>query len=80
MRKQNSYKFTWHKNEKYGKPITRETWVYTTGGRQAAVNIFMQVCGNLKKNTIELVEEHTKQGIESFTPEVIKQNGRYMAI
>lgn len=80
MRKQNSYKFVWHKNEKYGSPITRETWVFTAGGRQAAVNIFMQACGNLKKNTLERAEEYTLQGMEYFTPEVVKQNGRYVAV
>lgn len=79
--KQNSYKFIWHKNEKYNKPITRETWIYTNGGKQAAVNIFMQIYGNLKKNTIEQVEEYSKQGMNCFTPKVIKnQNGRYVAI
>ena len=80
MKRQNSYKFVWHKNEKYGSPITRETWVFTAGGRQAAVNIFMQACGNLKKNTIERAEEYTRQGMEFFTPEVVKQNGRYVAV
>lgn len=80
MKQQNSYKFIWHKNEKYGKPITRETWIDTAGGRQAAVNIFMQTFGNLKKNTIERAEEYTRQGMEIFTPEVIKQNGRYIAV
>ncbi|MCM1324304.1 MAG: hypothetical protein NC218_09085 [Acetobacter sp.] len=80
MRKQNSYKFVWHKNEKYGEPITRETWIFTAGGRQAAVNIFMQACGNLKKNTIERAEEYTTKGMEFFTPEVVKQNGRYVAV
>lgn len=80
MKRQNSYKFVWHKNEKYGSPITRETWVFTAGGRQAAVNIFMQACGNLRKNTIERTEEYTRQGMEFFTPEVVKQNGRYVAV
>lgn len=80
MKRQNSYKFVWHKNEKYGSPITRETWVFTAGGRQAAVNIFMQACGNLRKNTIERAEEYTRQGMEFFTPEVVKQNGRYVAV
>lgn len=80
MKGQNSYKFIWHKNEKYSEPITRETWVHTANGRQAAVNIFMQICGNLRKNTIEQAEEYTKQGMELFTPEVIKQNGRYIAV
>ncbi len=77
--KENSYKFIWHKNEKYGKPIVRETWIRTTGGRQAAINFFMQVHGNLKKNTIEKAEEYTRQGTESFTPEVIKVGGRWIA-
>lgn len=80
MKRQNSYKFVWHKNEKYDSPITRETWVFTAGGRQAAVNIFMQACGNLRKNTIERAEEYTRQGMEFFTPEVVKQNGRYVAV
>lgn len=80
MRNQNSYKFIWHKNEKYGESITRETWIYTTGGQTAAVNIFMQTFGNLKKNTIEQAEEYTKNGMELFTPETIKKNGRYIAI
>lgn len=80
MRKQNSYKFIWYKNEKYGKPIIRETWIKTNSGRQAAVNIFMQTFGNLKKNTIERAEEYTNQGMEFFIPEVAKQNGRYVAV
>lgn len=80
MKRQNSYKFVWHKNEKYGSPITRETWISTAGGHQAAVNIFMQAFGNLRKNTIERAEEYTLKGMEFFTPEVVKQNGRYVAV
>ena len=80
MGNQNSYKFIWHKNEKYGEPITRETWIRTAGGQLAAVNIFMQTFGNLKKNTIERAEEYTRNGMELFTPNTAKQNGRYIAI
>lgn len=78
--KENSYKFVWHKNEKYGEPITRETWIKTAGGRLAAVNLFMQTCGNLKKNTIERAEEYTIQGMEYFTPKAEKHNGHYIAV
>ena len=80
MGNQDSYKFIWHKNEKYGKPITRETWIRTAGGQLAAVNIFMRTFGNLKKNTIERAEEYTRNGMELFTPNTAKQNGRYVAI
>jgi hypothetical protein len=80
MNRQNSYKFVWHKNVKYGTPITRTTWIKTAGSRQDAVNIFMSVCGNLKKNTVETAEEYTRQGMYIFQPEVIKQNGRYVAV
>lgn len=80
MGNQNNYKFIWHKNEKYGKPITRETWIRTAGGQLAAVNIFMQTFGNLKKNTVERAEEYTRNGMELFTPNTAKQNGRYVAI
>lgn len=80
MGNQNSYKLIWHKNEKYGEPITRETWIRTAGGQLAAVNIFMQTFGNLKKNTIERAEEYTRNGMELFTPNTAKQNGRYVAI
>jgi hypothetical protein len=80
MGNQNSYKFIWHKNEKYSEPITRETWIRTAGGQLAAVNIFMQTFGNLKKNTIERAEEYTRNGMELFTPNTAKQNGRYVAI
>ena len=80
MGNQNNYKFIWHKNERYGEPITRETWIRTAGGQLAAVNIFMQTFGNLKKNTIERAEEYTRNGMELFTPNTAKQNGRYLAI
>lgn len=80
MGNQNSYKFIWHKNEKYGESITRETWIRTAGGQLAAVNIFMQTFGNLKKNTIERAEEYTRNGMELFAPKTAKQNGRYVAI
>ena len=80
MTNQNSYKFICYKNEKYGEPITRETWIRTAGGQLAAVNIFMQTFGNLKKNTIERAEEYTRSGMELFTPNTAKQNGRYVAI
>lgn len=80
MGNQNSYKFIWHKNEKYSEPITRETWIRTVGGQLDAVNIFMQTFGNLKKNTIERAEEYTRNGMELFTPNTAKQNGRYVAI
>ena len=80
MGNQNSYKFIWHKNEKYGEPITRETWIHTTDVHLAAFNIFMQTFCNLKKNTIERAEEYTRNGMELFTPNTAKQNGRYVAI
>jgi hypothetical protein len=81
MVRNNSYKFVWHKNTKYGEPITRTSWIDTAGGKTAAVNLFMSAFGNLKENTIELAEEYTRQGMTRFTPEVTKlKNGRWAAI
>ena len=79
--RQNYFKFIWHKNEKYGTPIQREHIVYTCGGQADAVNAFISVFGNLKKNTIVKAYDYSNNdtGVE-FTPTVLRKGRQYVAI
>ena len=76
----NNYKIVWHKNEKYSVPISRETWIKTNGGRISAINSFIKECGNPKEVTIEKAEEYTAKGMTDFEPNIIKQNGNWVAV
>lgn len=48
--------FNWHKNEKYSEPIVRNTKIQSADA-QSATEIFMKTFGNLKKNTINYIQE-----------------------
>lgn len=52
----------WHPNEKYGTVIDRKSIVKTKDA-QSAVTAFMKVNGNLKKNTINFIQEIDGNGI-----------------
>ena len=52
----------WHPNEKYGPVIDRKSIVKTKDA-QSAVTAFMKVNGNLKKNTINFIQEIDGNGI-----------------
>jgi hypothetical protein len=52
----------WHPNEKYGVVIDRKSIVKTKDA-QSAVTAFMKVNGNLKKNTINFIQEIDGNGI-----------------
>ena len=53
--------FNWYKNEKYSTPITRETKI-TAHNAKDATGVFMKSFGNLKKNTINFIQEVSKTG------------------
>lgn len=52
----------WHPNEKYGAVIDRKSIVKTKDA-QSAVTTFMKTNGNLKKNTINFIQEIDGNGI-----------------
>ena len=52
----------WHPNEKYGTVIDRKSIVKTKDA-QSAVTAFMKTNGNLKKNTINFIQEIDGNGI-----------------
>lgn len=52
----------WHKNEKYGPVIERNSTIKTKDAK-SAVECFMKTNGNLKKNTINFIQEVDKNGI-----------------
>nr|DAZ62745.1 MAG TPA: hypothetical protein [Caudoviricetes sp.] len=52
----------WHPNEKYGTVIDRKSIVKTKDA-QSAVTAFMKANGNLKKNTINFIQEIDGNGI-----------------
>lgn len=63
--------FNWHKNEKYSEPIDRNTKIQSADAKSATDN-FMKVFGNLKKNTINFIQEIDENGSpigEKITPE-----------
>jgi hypothetical protein len=52
----------WHKNEKYEPTIERKSLIKTKDA-QTAVQCFMKTNGNLKKNTINFIQEIDENGI-----------------
>lgn len=48
--------FNWHRNEKYSEPIDRNTKIQSADAKNAT-EIFMKTFGNLKKNTINYIQE-----------------------
>ena len=52
----------WYPNEKYGTVIDRKSIVKTKDA-QSAVTVFMKANGNLKKNTINFIQEIDGNGI-----------------
>ena len=61
----------WNKNVKYGEPIIRKTTI-STSDAQNAVQVFMKVNGNLKKNEIHWIQEIDSNGMpvgERIIPE-----------
>lgn len=52
----------WHPNEKYGTVMDRKSIVKTKDA-QSAVTAFMKTNGNLKKNTINFIQEIDGNGI-----------------
>ena len=52
----------WHTNEKFGATVDRKT-VVKTKDAQNAVTVFMKTNGNLKKNTINFIQEIDENGI-----------------
>ena len=48
--------FNWHKNEKYSEPIDRNTKIQSVDAK-SATEVFMKTFGNLKKNTINYIQE-----------------------
>lgn len=53
--------FNWHKNEKYAETMTRETKISAFSAKDATA-AFMRGFGNLKKNTINFIQEVDKDG------------------
>lgn len=57
-----TFEILWFKNEKYGfNPIERKT-VIQSSDAQSALQVFMNVNGNLKKNTVIHIQELNKKG------------------
>jgi hypothetical protein len=52
----------WHPNEKYGVVIDRKS-IVKTKDVQSAVTAFIKTNGNLKKNTINFIQEIDDNGI-----------------
>lgn len=48
--------FNWHRNEKYSKPINRNVKIQSADAK-SATEVFMKTFGNLKKNTINYIQE-----------------------
>lgn len=55
------FSFKWHKNEKYSEPLTRFTEIIAVDAK-SATEVFMANFGNLKKNTIESIQEFNEHG------------------
>lgn len=55
------FNFNWYKNEKYREPIVRNT-IITSSDFQPAVYAFRKAFGSLKENTINSIQEITKNG------------------
>ena len=65
---------TWHKNEKFGEPLTRFMEVKTVDA-QSALQLCMKTNGNLKAITVESIQEInpvTKEPIGEPIKEVVK--------
>ena len=48
--------FNWHRNEKYSEPIDRNVKIQGADAK-SATEVFMKTFGNLKKNTINYIQE-----------------------
>lgn len=48
--------FNWYRNEKYSEPIDRNIKIQSVDAK-SATEIFMKTFGNLKKNTINYIQE-----------------------
>ena len=53
--------FTWHKNEKYGPQIERQSTIKSTDA-ESAMQSFISVNGNLNKNTVSSIQEIDRKG------------------
>lgn len=51
--------FNWHENIKFGKPVNRNTRIESIDAENAT-KVFMKTFGNLKKNTINYIQEIDK--------------------
>lgn len=66
--KQRIFIFNWHENTRYGNPIERKNSVSITKtndiGHDAkqATEVFCKTFGNLKKNTINSIQETDEKG------------------
>lgn len=68
-----TFRFTWYKNEKYAKPLERKNLI-KSDEPQEATSAFMSVFGNLKKNTIVMIEEIDAEGRRVGEP-IIPEEG-----
>lgn len=65
---QRKFNFTWYANTKYGSPMKRTNLVTVAGTNdigsdaKAATDVFCRTFGNLKKNTIEAIQEINMKG------------------
>lgn len=62
--------FNFHKNVKFGTPFDREVIITSAQDAKHATDIFMRRFGNLKKNTINFIQEISE----------INENGEYNLI
>ena len=76
-----NYKFNWYKNEKYGEPLERHTFVRLTDavGRvevdaKRATELFVKSIGSLKYNTIISIQEFDDAG-QQLGEDIIPEEG-----
>lgn len=68
-----TFVFNWYKNEKYGQPIVCNNTIVATSAK-AATGLFMQAFGNLKKNTINYIQEINPDTKENIGEPIIPDN------
>ena len=76
-----NYRFEWYKNEKYGKPLIRHTFIKVSPAtgkvekdRKRARELFCAEFGSLKYNTINKIQELDEE-MNQIGEDIIPQEG-----
>lgn len=67
-----NFVFEWFENIKHNKPIVRKNTIHARNAQDATA-AFMREFGNLKKNTINFIQEVDKNGVNIGEP-IIPEN------